>query len=511
MLHINEISAAYAYSGTPHLVLSCQPDYTLVAVNAAYCDWCGGTEEDLLHQGIFSAQAAIADLTGLPEERLVQTFQQVVSSRSPTKLKVERFLLPGRKAHYGQRGGLLEIYPIVDNDQTVYLVLALAVPGGMDFPDTALSARPARPAPTAHQSLEVIFDSLANVLFVLEIEAPGLYRFSFANRAFQVTTGLPVERVIGSYVHDIIPEPSLALVREKYREAIQTKEQVSWQEVSDYPTGQKTGEVSVVPVLDDQGNCLRLVGMVHDITEHKEAEAKQHRLAQDLYRHNRDLRQFTYIVSHNLRAPVANLLGLVRHLPKVEPGTDLFQQYTTYLTTSVEKLDAVLTDINMVLSIRDRQRLADPEPIALADVCRQAGQDLATELAACGGRLSVQIDPGFTVRASQAYLYSIFHNLISNAIKYRSSERALQINVTSYRTAELEKVMQFSDNGSGFDMNRFGNDVFKLYKRFHGSGEGRGIGLFLVKTHVEAIGGYIKVQSEPSAGTTFTIHFKAGL
>lgn len=346
---------------------------------------------------------------------------------------------------------------------------------------------------------------------MLDIAGPDLYTFSFVNRAFQVTTGLPVERVIGSYVDDIIPEPSLTLVKEKYQQAIQTKEQVSWQEVSDYPTGQKTGKVSVVPVLEDQGNCLRLVGMVHDITQHKEAEAKQHRLAQDLYQHNRDLRQFTYIVSHNIRAPVANLLGLVRHLPKVEPETAIFQQYASYLVTSVEKLDAVLTDINMILSIRDRQSLVNPEPIALADVCRQAGGDLAAELAACGGGLSVCIDPDLTVRASQAYVYSIFHNLISNAIKYRSSERALQINVFSCRTAKLNEVVQFSDNGSGFDMNRYGNDVFKLYKRFHNTVEGHGIGLFLIKTHVEAIGGYIEVNSELNTGTTFTIHFKTDL
>jgi PAS domain S-box-containing protein len=126
-------------------------------------------------------------------------------------------------------------------------------------------------AERAHQ-LSVIFDSIADVTFVLNVEDDGRYRFIFANRAFGKTTGLPLEKVTGSYVEEIIPEPSLSLVRAKYREAVVTLARVVWQETLDYPTGQVTGEVSVTPVCDAAGRCRQLVGIVHDLTKEKQIE-----------------------------------------------------------------------------------------------------------------------------------------------------------------------------------------------------------------------------------------------
>lgn len=101
-------------------------------------------------------------------------------------------------------------------------------------------------------------------------------------------------------------------------------------------------------MLDAEGNCFLLVGMVHDITGHKEAEARQLRLSEDLYQSNRDLEQFTYILPHNLRAPLANALGLVRHLPNIPAGTDKFEQHFSYLTASIESLDKILKDLNLI-------------------------------------------------------------------------------------------------------------------------------------------------------------------
>ncbi|GEO04942.1 hypothetical protein AAE02nite_26060 [Adhaeribacter aerolatus] len=502
MLSINVISAAFAHSATPHLILSASTPYPIIAANTATGNWCNAKSEELLHQSVSAGFCKITELTGLAEAKLLQLFDQVISTQSAIVLKAEPPLLPENNKPSNPENCFLEIYPIVENNQVVYLVLKLL--GWAGKPESASIAPPG-----TQQLLPLIFDSLANVIFVLEVEAPDLYKFSFANRAFEVTTGLPVNKVIGSYVQEIIPEPSLSLVLEKYREAILERKQVSWQEVSDYPAGQKTGEVLVEPVFDAQGNCLRLVGMVHDITERKEAEMKQERLTQDLYRHNRDLQQFTYIVSHNLRAPLANALGLVKHLPAIDTNTALYQQYLTHLKTSIQKLDTILKDVTLILSIRDRQHLGCTEEIALAEVCHQAGQDLAPALAACDGHLNITIDPDFTVKGIRAYWYSIFQNLISNAIKYRFADRLLQITVTaSVETAE-KKVILFSDNGSGFDLKKNKNEVFKLYKRFHDTDniEGRGIGLFLVKTHVEAMGGQIGVKSELNVGTTFTIYF----
>jgi PAS domain S-box-containing protein len=113
-----------------------------------------------------------------------------------------------------------------------------------------------------------LFEHVADVIFFLEVLDGDRYRFSAVNERFTLTTGLPVAAVVGKEVDQIIPPASLDLVKSKYREAIATRKVVRWQEVSTYPTGARTGEVTVSPVIDADGGCHLLMGVVHDITEH---------------------------------------------------------------------------------------------------------------------------------------------------------------------------------------------------------------------------------------------------
>jgi two-component system aerobic respiration control sensor histidine kinase ArcB len=109
------------------------------------------------------------------------------------------------------------------------------------------------------------------------------------------------------------------------------------------------------------------------------------------------------------------------------------------------------------------------------------------------------------VSTSRAYFGSIVYNLLSNAVKYRDKTRPSIIHISS--TAKDQRlVFKISDNGLGIDLQRYGDKVFGLYKRFHGNTvEGTGLGLHLVKTQVEALEGTILISSEPGVGTTFTI------
>ena len=122
------------------------------------------------------------------------------------------------------------------------------------------------------QRLASVYDTVADVIFILEVEGKESYRFSSVNKSFLRTTGVPPEAVVGRYVHEVIPEPSLTMVLGKYRQAIEGRKIMRWEETSRYPTGELTGEVSVAPVFDDDGRCLRLIGAVHDITERRRAE-----------------------------------------------------------------------------------------------------------------------------------------------------------------------------------------------------------------------------------------------
>ncbi|MEJ5994401.1 PAS domain S-box protein [Pedobacter sp. Du54] len=131
------------------------------------------------------------------------------------------------------------------------------------------------------QELSLIYNNLNEVVFLLTVENNKKFKFASINKAFAKVSGLSEEQVIGSYVEEIIPEPSLTSVLANYKIAIESKKMVSWEETSQYPTGEKTAIVSVNPVFDTKGNCVELIGSVHDITERILAEQRFRSLVQE--------------------------------------------------------------------------------------------------------------------------------------------------------------------------------------------------------------------------------------
>jgi two-component system, cell cycle sensor histidine kinase and response regulator CckA len=130
----------------------------------------------------------------------------------------------------------------------------------------------------SERRLASIYDTVGDVIFYVGVEADDTYRFVSVNKAFCRITGLSEEMIAGKLVNEVIPEPSLSMVLEKYRQAIRENSIVRWEEISDYPAGRIVGEVNVAPVVDDMNRCLYLVGSVHDITERKHAEEKERHL-----------------------------------------------------------------------------------------------------------------------------------------------------------------------------------------------------------------------------------------
>ncbi|MFT2010489.1 PAS domain S-box protein [Pontibacter sp. 13R65] len=273
----------------------------------------------------------------------------------------------------------------------------------------------------------------------------------------------------------------------------------------------KSGEkfwvsMDITPIYGESGEVNRFIAILKDITFRKEAEADLLKLTQDLYKQNSDLQQFTYIVSHNLRAPVANAMGLATILAKTDKASAQFDNMLSYLGQSVRRLDSLLRDMNTILSIREGKAEPESDEIDLLPIVEQVVSSFQDQLLACGARIRKEMGHGVTVKANKAYLYSVFHNLLSNAIKYRSEERGLEVRIQHVGDSSKGVMVSFSDNGIGFDLERAGGDVFRLYKRFHSERQGRGIGLYLVKAHLEAMGGHVEVTSSVGSGTKFLIY-----
>ncbi len=228
----------------------------------------------------------------------------------------------------------------------------------------------------------------------------------------------------------------------------------------------------------------------------------------ELIKHNNELRQFSYTVSHNLRGPVASLLGLI-NLIDTDSLRPEHGEIFGHIRISVDRLDSIIRDLNKIVDIRHdifqiRQKINIHEEIRFIRLMLE--KELVTHHAEIREDLS-QCPDFYSVKPM---VQSILYNIISNSIKYRSPERTPTISI---RASETDKfyVLEMEDNGLGIDLKTHQNNLFKLYKRFHQHTEGKGLGLYLVKLQCEALGGHIEVDSELNKFTTFRIYLRKPL
>lgn len=126
--------------------------------------------------------------------------------------------------------------------------------------------------PAVHDPVTAVFEHAAVILFSIAVEPRGVFRFVAVNRAFLKSTGLKQVQVVGKRMQEVVPQASQTLVLKHYRQAVRTRQCVTWAEVSQYADGERHGEVSITPILNPQGKVTHLAGMVHDITARRQAE-----------------------------------------------------------------------------------------------------------------------------------------------------------------------------------------------------------------------------------------------
>jgi signal transduction histidine kinase len=229
-------------------------------------------------------------------------------------------------------------------------------------------------------------------------------------------------------------------------------------------------------------------------------------LNRELKEQNNQLEQFAFIVAHNLRAPIARILGLINLMKLQSLITDDSEFYIDGIHTAAQRLEEVIKDLNRILEIRSGLNEAY-EMISLEQKTKGVLELLNSQISDSKASLSYDFTPAPLVYSISSYVENILFNLISNAIKYRHSERRPLIVISSHIFQD-ELCLTVSDNGIGFDIESNKANLFGLYKRFHDHVEGKGLGLYMIKTQTEAIGGKIEVESTLGVGTTFRIFFK---
>ncbi|HEX5171828.1 MAG TPA: tetratricopeptide repeat-containing sensor histidine kinase, partial [Cyclobacteriaceae bacterium] len=223
----------------------------------------------------------------------------------------------------------------------------------------------------------------------------------------------------------------------------------------------------------------------------------------ELIRQNNQLEQYGYITAHNLRSPVARIMGLTSllNIGAFDPVTDA--HIIEKLRFTAAELDTIIHDMNAILDIKNGIENSY-EPVYFNERLEKIKSILKESIAAAQASIESDFSAVKSCLSVPAYIESIFYNLISNAIKYRSPDRKPEIKIKSgIRADKLE--LTISDNGMGIDLSLLKDKIFNLYQRFHAHIEGKGMGLFLVKTQVEALNGTIEIESTVNRGTTFHI------
>ena len=268
---------------------------------------------------------------------------------------------------------------------------------------------------------------------------------------------------------------------------------------------------TIVPFLNAQYKPYQYLAIRSDITRRKEAEeeikinaAKALKQNDILEVKNTKLTEFTQIISHNLRAPLADIIMLVDFIELCESDENRMEAISKVKPVAnnlLEVFDELIESIYV-----DKETKVALDKLAFKDCLENVLHNFEPQIQACKANISFDFDEAPTLYYPEKYIQSILTNLISNALKFKSPNRNPEITI---KTKKDKNNILFSirDNGLGINLNLYKNKLFKNRQTFHRHSETRGFGLFITKTQVEAMKGKIWVESEPNVGSTFYIEF----
>lgn len=330
---------------------------------------------------------------------------------------------------------------------------------------------------------------------------------TYANPAFSIMSGYSSQESIGKSPELFNSPNSDYEELKKLLAAIKNKEECIIETIS-YTKNKKEYWVrfSMIPIYNADNDLSHWISIQRDITDEKKQEQEKEQLIRELTQNNKDLKQFSYITSHNLRAPLSNLTGLLNLIEDIQIDNPELKEILNGFHKSTHQLNETINDLVKVIIIKDNPSIKK-ETVLFQDIYDNVFNQLNFQIEVLKPILKINFEEVSIININKAYIESILLNLLSNALKYKSENRKLKITIT---TSEINDttVLIFKDNGIGIDLERNKDKVFGLYQRFHNYPDSKGLGLYLVKSQVETMGGTINIESEVNKGTIFTLTFK---
>ena len=349
-------------------------------------------------------------------------------------------------------------------------------------------------------NLRSVFENtdLAIVLFDAEMK---IVSFN-SNARDQGFANFKKKLKIGADAFSYFPKDRKPVIKQLLKQ-VANNQSVSYETRYIIDGADKWYEARWISVLNNQQENIGVVLTLKDITDVKFAEMERDKMTADLVQRNKDLEQFTYIVSHNLRAPVANIRGLSNLLNGYEPGEMDSPETLQALNFSINNLDKVIIDLNNILQIG--QQVNDTiELISLPEMVEEIRVGISEMVRKNKVQITCNFDEISEIYSIKGYLYSIVQNLVINSVKFRRADVTPEIYISSEVVADKIHLC-IRDNGRGIDLVKNAENLFGLYRRFDTSVEGKGMGLFMVKLQTESLGGTVTVKSAVNEGAEFMI------
>lgn len=328
----------------------------------------------------------------------------------------------------------------------------------------------------------------------------------YVNPAFTTITGFKPKDIIGKPATDYFNRNSVKNNMNKLSQALKNKQELEFESYNTRKNGEKYWlNITLLPISNTEGEHSHWISIQREITKEKEREKEREQLINELTQNNKDLKQFSYITSHNLRAPLSNLTGLLDLLKDIPIENEELKEILNGFSSSTKMLNDTINDLVKVIVIKDSLSIAK-EKLIINDVLNITLNQLTNIVTLNKPEIKLKLDNAPIIFANKTFFESILLNLLTNAIKYRAKDRPLKIAISS-KEINNKIILTFSDNGIGIDLKRNKDKVFGLYQRFHDYPDSKGLGLYLVKSQVESMGGKIEIESEVNEGTTFTLTF----
>lgn len=258
----------------------------------------------------------------------------------------------------------------------------------------------------------------------------------------------------------------------------------------------------IVNVFSKENEPISLRGIMINVTKTKEIEKNLNQSFDIVSEQNKRLLNFSYIVSHNLRSHTSNISSLIDLIETADSNEER-EEMLALLKSVSNSLNDTMINLNEVVNIQTNISLTT-EKVNLFNYVTATLRVLSSQIKSNDVLVNNLVSIDEEVNYNPAYLESILYNIISNAIRYCHKERKSIITIKCYDQNEF-KVIEIADNGIGIDLQKNENKIFGMYKTFSDSNDSKGIGLFITKNQVDAMGGNIIVESEPNVGTTFKI------